>query len=140
MNSPTIPFSEIEYAYVRSSGPGGQNVNKVNSKCEIRWNPTESKAVSPFTISRFVQLFKNRITNEGYIIITSDRFRDQKKNQNDCLEKLKAMLLQASQPPKVRRATRPTRASKERRIESKKVRSQTKSGRRTKWSRKQSES
>lgn len=113
-----IAESELDFSYSRSSGPGGQNVNKVNSKALLRWRPDSL----PYDIKfRFLQKFGSRLTAEGEILITSDRHRDRLRNQADCLEKLKAMLLEVENPPKHRKKTKPTRASKIKRTTSKRL-------------------
>ena len=115
-----IPIKEINFSYSRSSGAGGQNVNKVNSKVTLSWNIKKSKSLSNPIKERFQKLFPNRINDEGFVIITSQRFRDQPRNVGDCLEKLEEMVVKASFRPKKRRPTKPTRASKEKRLKTKK--------------------
>src|SRR5438128_2016590 len=95
-----IPLSEIEFSFARSSGPGGQNVNKVSSKAVLRWNPASSAGLPPDVFFRFLEHFKNRLTKNGDLILTSDKFRDQIRNQDDCLNKLKNMLLSVAEPQK----------------------------------------
>ena len=85
-------FSELEFTFVRSSGPGGQNVNKVNSKAVLRWNTTASACMSEEVRARFHQRFGSKLTSEGDLLLSSDSYRDQGRNRDDCLEKLKAML------------------------------------------------
>ena len=108
---------DIEYTFSKSSGPGGQNVNKVNSKATLRWSGVSR--LHEDVRKRLYEKFGNRITSEGHLLITSDRFRDQRRNSEDCLEKLKAMLSEVLYPPKLRKATKPTRGSQRRRIEGK---------------------
>lgn len=122
----TIADSELEFSFVRSSGPGGQNVNKVNSKAILRWSAGTSAALAPAVRARFLARYGGLLTAEGEIVLASDRFRDQPRNREDCLQKLRAMVLQVAHAPKARRKTRPTRASQKRRHESKQRRSQTK--------------
>lgn len=129
----TIPEHELEMSYARSSGPGGQNVNKVNSKAILNWNVRTSTALPTDVHLRFLATYKARITNEGSIVIMSDRFRDKHQNTADCRDKLTAMVLKVATPPKKRRPTKPTKGSKERRIEGKKLRTATKQARRTDW-------
>lgn len=113
-----IADSELEFSYARSSGPGGQNVNKVNSKALLRWRPDNL----PHDIKwRFLQKFGYKLSTEGDLLITSDRYRDRLRNQEDCLEKLKQMLLEVENPPKPRKKTKPTRASKIKRTTSKRL-------------------
>lgn len=125
-----IPLSDFEFSFARSSGPGGQNVNKVNSKVFLRWYVIESDYLNEDVKQRFIERYQNRIHADGSVMLISDRHRDQAKNIEDCLEKLKMMILEVALPPKKRKKTKPTRGSKERRIQSKKRRSETKAFRR----------
>lgn len=124
-----IPLDEFEFTYARSSGPGGQNVNKVNSKAQLRWNVLASPSLPPDVLARLQATFGTRITKEGDLLIVSQEYRDQGKNVADCLEKLRAMLTAVARPPKKRKATRPTLGSKKRRLQEKKAQSQRKSER-----------
>jgi ribosome-associated protein len=112
-----IPLSELEWSYARSSGPGGQNVNKVNSKAVLRWNLALSPSVPEPLRARLAA--KLELNAEGEIVVASDRFRDQPRNREDCLEKLRALLGSAAHVPKARRSTKPTRGSQKRKLESK---------------------
>jgi ribosome-associated protein len=114
-----IPLAEFEITYARSGGPGGQNVNKVNSKAVLRWSVQTSPSLPDSVRQRFFHKYAKRLTTEGELIVTSQRFRDAPRNSRDCLEKLRTMLLGVAQPPKARRATRPTRGSVERRLQNK---------------------
>ena len=125
-----VAASEFRFRYDRSSGPGGQNVNKVNSKVTLHWGLKRSKSVSESLRQRFVKRFPRRINQQGEVVIASDRYRDQLRNRQDCLEKLRGLLLSVSRKSKPRRPTTPTRASQERRIENKKRRGDKKTGRR----------
>ena len=125
-----IPLAEFEIAFARSSGPGGQNVNKVNSKAVLRWAVSRSLALPEEVRERFLRKFASRLTTEGELLVTSQRYRDAPRNAQDCLEKLRAMLLGVAQPPKRRRATRPTRGSVERRLQGKHRQSAAKQNRR----------
>jgi ribosome-associated protein len=125
-----IPLSELEFSYARSSGPGGQNVNKVNSKVQLHWDLTRSQALPPEVLLRFRTLNRNRITTEGVFTLSSQRFRDQPKNRDDCLERLRELVLAASKAPKLRRPTKATRSSHRRRLQAKRERSERKAGRR----------
>jgi ribosome-associated protein len=125
-----IPDEELAFSFARSSGPGGQNVNKVNSKATLRWNVTASGALPDDVRSRFLKLYASRLTNEGEILITSQESRDQPKNIAICLEKLQGMIQQVLTAPKKRRPTKPTKGSKQRRLNEKKQRSEVKAGRR----------
>ncbi len=125
-----IPDSELAWTFARSSGPGGQNVNKVSSKASLRWNVVASPSLPPDVRERFLARYGSRLTNEGELIVSSQRYRDQARNVDDATEKLRAMLTAVAAPPKARRATKPTRSSVKRRIESKQARSRAKQLRR----------
>jgi ribosome-associated protein len=125
-----IPEEELQWSFVRSAGPGGQNVNKVASKAVLRWNVAASAALPVEVKMRFLAQNQGRISEAGDLLISSQRFRDQPRNKQDCLAKLRELVLQALIRPKKRRPTRPTRASKERRLEEKKRRSTRKTSRR----------
>lgn len=124
---------ELRFSFARSSGPGGQNVNKVNSKATLHWNPATSTALPEEVRSRFLARFASRITNEGDVVIVSQESRDQPKNIAICLEKLRAMIAEVLTPPKKRRPTKPTKGSKMRRLKEKKQRSEVKANRRTNY-------
>jgi ribosome-associated protein len=114
-----ITDNELKFTFVRSSGPGGQNVNKVNSKAVLRWNAPASPGIPDAVRQRFLNRFGGRLTESGDLVITSQRYRDQKRNEEDCLDKLRAMLTAVAHPPKRRRKTKPSRASVERRKQQK---------------------
>jgi ribosome-associated protein len=126
-----IPVREIEIRFVRSSGAGGQNVNKVNSKAVLRWNVAASRALQADRRQRFVDRFAGRLTRDGDLVLTSDRYRDQGRNVADCLEKLRAMLDAVARPPKPRRPTRPSGGSIQRRLDVKHATAEKKRGRST---------
>lgn len=126
-----IDLSEIEWSYTCSGGPGGQNVNKVATKVLLRWNVQNSSALPQGVKHRFLEQQENRITKEGELILTSQATRDQERNRQDCLDKLRQMVLRASIVPTPRKKTKPTRASRERRLANKKRRSQVKAHRRS---------
>jgi len=117
----TIDENELNFSFSRSSGPGGQNVNKVNSRVTMRWVPSESECISNAVYERFLKAFSHRITLNDEVVIHSDRFRDQKRNMADCREKLHEMLQKVASPPKKRIATKPSKAAKKRRLDSKKA-------------------
>src|SRR5262249_9724992 len=125
-----IPANELSFTFARSSGPGGQNVNKVNSKATLRWNARESLSLLPDVRERFLARFGQRLTQAGEMIVVSQRYRDQGRNVADCLDKLRAMLAEVATPPRRRRPTKPTRASGRRRLENKRATSERKASRR----------
>lgn len=125
-----IPDAEFEFTYARSSGPGGQNVNKVNSKAVLRWNVRESPSLPASVRSRFLDRYAARLTREGHLILQSQKYRDQPRNTEDCLERLKMMLLEVARPPVKRKPTRRSRGSVERRLQNKKANSERKKSRR----------
>ena len=126
----TIPASELSLAFARSGGPGGQNVNKVSSKVELRWNPTTSGALTLDDRTWLLSKLGNRLTTDGTLIVTSTATRDQVKNRDDALSKLALIVRAALERPKKRYATKPSRASKRRRIEDKRHRAAIKRTRR----------
>ena len=125
-----IPAAEIDLSYARSSGPGGQNVNKVSSKAVLRWSPVASTALSEEDRALVLEALAPRLTKEGDLVLSSDRRRDQPKNVADVLERLRDLLRAALLRPVQRRRTRPSRASRERRLRAKRARSETKRDRR----------
>jgi ribosome-associated protein len=126
-----IPLGEIEFSYAKSGGPGGQNVNKLNTKAVMRWPIMSSTALPQEVHLRFIERFKNQITVEGDLVLASQRHRGALDNMEDCLEKLRTMVLSVAKPPRPRKPTKPTAASKRRRLENKKKQSEKKSGRRS---------
>jgi ribosome-associated protein len=121
-----IPCGEFEWGVARSSGPGGQNVNKVNSKVMLRWPLLVSEGLPNDVRDRFVAAYKRRMTTEGDLVLSSERFRDQQKNVGDCMEKLRGLLLAVAVAPKPRRISKPSKASKRRRVEAKRQRTEVK--------------
>jgi ribosome-associated protein len=121
-----IPDEEIRFEFARSGGPGGQNVNKVASKATLRWTPSANATMPPAVRDRLLRAVGSKLTVEGELLITSQKTRDQGRNIEDCLDKLREIILAVSRPPKVRRATKPTRASQVRRVEAKSRRSDVK--------------
>ncbi len=127
----SIPLAELDFEFSRSSGPGGQNVNKVNTKVTLQWPVRESPSLPDGVRERFVAKYRTRINNRGQLVIHSQRFRNRGRNVSDCLSKLREMVLSVAEPPKKRKRTRPSRASRERRLNDKKQRSQKKQSRQT---------
>ncbi|MFO1020655.1 MAG: alternative ribosome rescue aminoacyl-tRNA hydrolase ArfB [Planctomycetales bacterium] len=125
-----IPDEELRFEYARSGGPGGQNVNKVNSKATLRWQPALNESLPSGVRERFLKRFQSRLTEGGELLIVGQRFRDQPKNVADCLDRLRLMIIEVLQPPKRRIKTRPTGGSVRRRLETKRQNSQKKQGRR----------
>lgn len=111
-----IPRRELRFSFVRSSGPGGQNVNKVASKAVLRWAVASSPSLPEDVRSRLLARYSRRINDRGELVLSSQRYRDQAKNIADCLEKLQAMMLTVAKTPRPRKKTRPTKASREARL------------------------
>ena len=125
-----IPDSEFTFAFSRSGGPGGQNVNKVCSKALLTWDATRSPSIPQDVRERFLIRYRRRINKEGMLLITSQRYRDQGRNTQDCLSKLAEMLLSVAAAPTKRKPSAPSRGAKQRRLNDKHVRSDKKQSRR----------
>ncbi|MEX0642401.1 MAG: alternative ribosome rescue aminoacyl-tRNA hydrolase ArfB [Pirellulales bacterium] len=115
----SIPRSELRFSFVRSSGPGGQNVNKVASKAVLRWAVATSASLSDDVRVRLAAANHRRINDRGELILTSQRYRDQARNIGDCLEKLRQLILSAASPPRPRKKTRVPKSAHESRLRNK---------------------
>lgn len=124
MTALKLPIGEFSFSYSRSSGPGGQKVNKTNTKVTLRWNVLESDFLKKGVKERFLK--KYRVSEDGELIIVSQRFRSQERNYSDCLEKLLEMIESVRLAPKKRKPTKPTKGSVERRLKEKKGKSDIK--------------
>ena len=125
----SIADDEIKKYFIRSPGPGGQNVNKVSTGVQLRFDARSSPAISPYIMNRLRMLAGGRMTKNGILITTSHRSRSQESNRRDALEKLIRLIREAGIVPETRRPTLPSKASKERRLKSKKRISETKKNR-----------
>ncbi len=127
-----IPLREFRFSFSRSSGPGGQNVNKLNTKALLRWAVMKSPSLPDSIRGRLVSRHRRRVTAAGDLLVSSQRFRDAGRNVADCLQKLRTMLAEAAVAPKPRKPTKPTRASVRRRLDQKRRQSKKKRQRRPK--------
>jgi ribosome-associated protein len=121
-----VPGDELSWSAVRASGPGGQNVNKVSSKVELRFDLARTRSLPDEVRRRLVSLAGSRVTTDGVLHITSQLTRDQRKNLEDAREKLAALVRAALHVPRARRATRPTAGSERRRLDEKRRRGERK--------------
>jgi ribosome-associated protein len=121
-----VPDAELEFDYIRAPGPGGQNVNKVASAVQLRFNAGASTILDEHSRTRLATLAGRRLTRTGWIVLTAHRHRTQEANRRDALERLATLITAARLRPKPRRATKPTRGARERRLEGKKQRTQVK--------------
>ncbi len=131
--TPTIALNEdeLQFEFIRSSGPGGQNVNKVATAVQLRFDLMGSPSLPEDVRLRAAKLAGKRLTDDGILLLTAKQFRTQIRNRERVVDQLVDLLRRAAKPPKIRRKTRPSRAAKERRLESKRRRSAKKSNRRS---------
>jgi ribosome-associated protein len=122
-----IPLRELHFDFARSGGPGGQNVNKTSTKAVLHWDVAGSPSLPEGVRERFLTRYRRRVTQSGVLVLSSTRFRNRGRNIADCIERLRGMLLEVSEPPRKRRPTKPSRASKERRLAEKRKTSARKS-------------
>ncbi len=125
----SIDENELEEHFIRAPGPGGQKVNKTESAVQLRFNARRSAALSNAVFLRLKSLAGRRMTGDGIIVITANRFRAQERNRADALERLIALIQDAAIPPKYRRSTKPSKGAKLRRLDNKRRQSNTKKGR-----------
>lgn len=125
-SSVSINESEIQIDFIRASGPGGQNVNKVSTAAQLRFDIRNSPSLEPEVKERLVKIAGNRVTEDGVLLIEAKRYRTQEQNRFDALQRLVTLVQQALERPKTRRKTRPTLASKQKRLQAKRQRSEKK--------------
>ncbi|TVP75667.1 MAG: aminoacyl-tRNA hydrolase [Nitriliruptor sp.] len=122
----SVPEAELEVRAVRSSGPGGQSVNTTDSKVELRWDVATSTALSEQQRARLLERLGSRLTSDGVLILTGSEHKSQHRNRAAVLARFRSIVGEALAPPRQRRRTRPTRASKQRRLDQKRRRGETK--------------
>ena len=125
----TIPDHEIDFRFSASGGPGGQHANKVATRVELIWNVDASQVLGPRQRQRIQGVLRHRLDSSGNLRLTSDRYRSQLRNRNDVVERFSYLVYEALKPPKARVETKPSRASKEKRLDQKKRRSTIKQNR-----------
>ncbi len=124
-----VPLKELNFSFARSGGPGGQNVNKLNTKATLHWAVQKCESLPQEVRDRFVKKFARRMNSEGEVVIHSQRFRDQGRNVADCTNKLRDLIAEAAIRPTVRKKTKPTKGSVKRRLKNKAQNSQKKQNR-----------
>ncbi len=124
--------NEIQLSFIRASGPGGQNVNKLSSAVQLRFDIANSPSLSDAVKARLIPLAGQRLTNDGVLVLTAQTHRSQERNKAEAMERLFALIRAAAKPPVPRRATKPTKSSKQRRMDSKSKRGAVKDLRRSK--------
>ncbi|WP_413574705.1 alternative ribosome rescue aminoacyl-tRNA hydrolase ArfB [Bdellovibrio sp. HCB290] len=122
-------YHEFDFTYARSRGPGGQNVNRTNSAAILRWNLRDTQMLPENLKERLLAKLATQLTDDGDILIRSEEFRDQDQNRSACLKKLQALVQKALFVPKKRIATKPSRSSVRKRLDTKKRHSEVKAGR-----------
>jgi ribosome-associated protein len=121
-----INTDDLTETFVRSSGPGGQHVNKVATAVQLRFDTTSPRSLTPEVRARLAVIAAHHISHDGVLVINAQRHRSQNRNRQDAFQRLQALVMKAVRPPKARRPTRPTKASIERRLHAKKLHSRTK--------------
>ena len=124
-----IPLSELVYTASRSSGPGGQHVNTADTRIQVRWNVKESTALNDAERARLLKKLASRLTEAGDLILAGDTHRSQRRNREEVTQRLAVLVREALIPPKPRKKTKPTRASREKRLDEKRKKARTKKDR-----------
>ena len=129
----TIPATELQAVYSRSGGPGGQNVNKVNSKATLIWDLNQTQALFPMALMRLKAMAASRINDEGFLKIHCQVHREQSRNLQACRDLLRGLVLEAMKPVVVRKETKPSAGARRRRLSEKKLTGEKKQGRGQRW-------